>query len=108
MTPAAIDTQTLLRNLHPKQHGRYLVTLHPDWEIPLFYELSLQVHDPVWAVEVEKLVLDLNDSTAAALRNPIGAVQVEATFVPNKWPVSLTNSIMVDSEGIAQLTPILP
>ena len=107
MTPAAIETQTLLRDLHPKQHGLYLVTLHPDWEIPLFYELSLQIHDPVWAVEVEKLILDLNESTAAALRNPIGAVQVLATFTPNKWPISVTNPIMVDAEGVAKLTPIL-
>ena len=108
MTPTPVETQTLLRTLHPKQHGPYLVTLHPEWEIPLFYELSRQVKDPVWAVEVAKITLDLNEGTANELRDPEGIVQVTCTFTPNKWPFEITNPILLDAAGVAKLTPVLP
>ena len=108
MTPVAVETQTLLQTLHPKQHGPYLVTLHPEWEITLFYALSSQVHDPVWAVEVSKIVLDLNEGTANELRDPEGEVKLTCTFVPNKWPVELTNAIIFGAAGVAKLTPVLP
>lgn len=108
MQPAPVDVSTLLRDLHPKQHGPYHVTLDTDWELALFHELALQVHDPVWSVKVEEITLKLNEGTANELRDPVGAVAVDVRFVPNLWPIEIKATILMDSLSIKALTPVLP
>lgn len=106
--PGALDPQELIRGLHPKQHGPYLVTFDADWEINLFHELANEVLDPVWAVAVESATLELNTGTAKALEDPYALVAVDCRFVVNNWPITLKARILVDCYGICGLTPVPP
>lgn len=107
MTPG-IATQTLLRDLHPKQFGRYDVHVGREHETSLFHMVAKAMDFPVWAVHILEARVDLNTTTAEALRDEFEDVVVEVVFRVNAEPQVLKAVLMVPSVHIEALSPVKP